>query len=106
MKWRPWTKCADGLEDAARRHSKILYWHVNKLGGSSESVNVPAKDKNGATINDKERIKERWADQFENSLSRGTVAGKDIEENEKVCDTLDVKQDLFCEKDLSFSCMK
>ena len=28
---------------------------------------------------------------FENVLNRDTVAGKDIEENEKVCDTLDVR---------------
>jgi len=37
---------------------------------------------------------------FENVLNRNTVIGKDIEENEKVCDTLDVKEDLFCEEDL------
>ena len=31
-------KIAKDLEDAARRHnSKILYWHVNKLRGSSPS---------------------------------------------------------------------
>ena len=34
-------------------------------------------------------------------LNRDTVAGKDIQENEKVCDTLDVKQDLFCEEELA-----
>ena len=34
-------------------------------------------------------------------LNRDTVAGKDIEENEKVCDTLDVKTDLFCEEELA-----
>ena len=34
-------------------------------------------------------------------LNRDTVAGKDIEENEKVCDTLDVKEDLFCEEELA-----
>jgi len=33
-------------------------------------------------------------------LNRDTVAGKDIEENEKFCDTLDVKKDLFCEEKL------
>ena len=38
---------------------------------------------------------------FENLLNRYTVAGKDIEENEKVYDTLDVKQDLFREKELA-----
>ena len=35
-------KIAEDLEDAARRHnSKILYWHVNKLKGSSQSGLVP-----------------------------------------------------------------
>jgi len=34
-------------------------------------------------------------------LNRDTVAGKDIGENEKVCDTLDVKEDLFCEEELA-----
>ena len=34
-------------------------------------------------------------------LNRNTVAGKDIEENEKVYDTLDVKEDLFLEEELA-----
>ena len=35
---------AKDLEDAARRHnSKILYWHVHKLKGSSQSGLVPVK---------------------------------------------------------------
>ena len=34
-------------------------------------------------------------------LNRDRVAGKDIEENEKNCDTLDVKKDLFCEEELA-----
>ena len=47
-------KIAEDLEDAARRHnSKILFWHVNKLRGSSQSGLVPVKDRNGATISDK-----------------------------------------------------
>jgi hypothetical protein len=80
-------KIAEDLEDAARRHnSKILYWHVNKLRGSSQSGIGPVKDRNGATIRDKERTKERWAEHFENLLDRDRVAGKDIEENKKVCD--------------------
>ena len=95
-------KIAEDLEDAARRHiSKILYWRVNKLRESSQSGLVPVKDNNGATISDKERVKERWAEHFENVLNRDRVAGKDIEENEKVCDTLDVKEDLFCEEELA-----
>ena len=36
---------------------------------------------------------------FENVLNRDAVAGKDIDENEKVCDTLHVKEDLFCEEE-------
>jgi hypothetical protein len=48
-------KIADDLEDAARRHnSKILYWHVNKLRGSSQSRLGPVKDRNGATITNEE----------------------------------------------------
>ena len=38
---------------------------------------------------------------FENVISQDTVADKDIVENEKVCNTLDVKEDLFCEEDLA-----
>ena len=95
-------KITEDLEDVARRHnSKILYWQVNKLRGSSQSGLVPVKDRNGATISDKERVKERWVEHFENVLNRDTVAGKDIDENEKVCDTLDVKEDLFCEEELA-----
>ena len=37
---------------------------------------------------------------FENMLSRDRTAGKDIDENEKVCDTFDVKENLFCEEEL------
>ena len=33
-------------------------------------------------------------------LNQDTVAGKDIDENEKVCDTLDMKEDLFNEEEL------
>ena len=89
-------KIAEDLENASRRHnSKILYWHVNKLRGSSQSRLGLVKDRNGAAISDKEKTKERWAEHFENSLNRDRVEGRDIEENEKVCDTLDVKEDLF-----------
>ena len=95
-------KIAEDLEDAARRHnSKILYWHVNKLKGSSRSGLVPVKDRNWATISDKEKVKERWVEHFENVLNQDTVAGKDIDENGKVCDTLDVKEDLFSEEELA-----
>ena len=92
-------KIAEDLKDAARRHnSKILCWHVNKLRGNSHSGLVPVKDRNGVTISDKERFKEKWMKNFENVLNRDTVAGKDIEENEKVWDALDVNEDLFCEE--------
>ena len=33
-------------------------------------------------------------------LNQTTVEGKDTEENEKVCDTLDVKEDLFCKEEI------
>ena len=47
-------------EDAARWHNgKIVYWHVNKLIRNGQSELVPVKDRNGATISDKERVKER-----------------------------------------------
>ena len=59
------------------------------------------KDRNGATISDKERVKEQWAEHLENVLNRDTVAGKDTEENEKVCDILNVKEDLFRGEELA-----
>ena len=46
-------------------------------------------------------VKERWVEHFENLLNRDTVARKDIDENEKICDTLDVKEDLFSEEELA-----
>jgi len=37
-------KIAEDLEDVARRHnSKELYWHVNKLRGSSQPRLFPVK---------------------------------------------------------------
>ena len=56
---------AEDLEDAAGRHnSKILYWRANKLRESSQSRPVKVKDRNGAKISDKKRVKERWAENF------------------------------------------
>jgi len=53
-------KFAEDLEDSARRHnSKILYCHFNKLRGSSQSGLIHVKDRDEATISDKERVKER-----------------------------------------------
>ena len=81
-------KIADDKKDAARRHNnKILYWYVNKLRGNGQSVLVPVKGRNGATIIEKERVKERWPEHFDNVLNRDRVTGKDIEKNGKVCDT-------------------
>jgi ATP phosphoribosyltransferase len=63
-------KIVKDLEDAARKHnSKILYWHVNKLRGSSQSRLVPVKDRNRGTISDKERGKEKWVKHFKNLLN-------------------------------------
>ena len=55
----------------------------------------------GDKINDKKRVKERLAEHFQNVLNQNRATGKDIEENEKVCDILDVKEDLFCEEELA-----
>ena len=77
------------------------YIHSFEFVISSQSGLVPVKDRNGATISNKEKVKERWVEHFENVLNRDTVAGKDIDENEKVCDTLDVKEDLFSEEELA-----
>ena len=63
-------KIAEDVEDAARRYdSKILYWNVDKLRGSSQSGLFPVKDRNGATISAKEIVKERWVEHFENVLN-------------------------------------
>jgi len=70
------------------------------LRGSIQFGLFPVKERNGATISDKERVKEKWAEHFENMLNQDIVAGKDIEGNDKVCDTSDVKEDLFCEEEI------
>ena len=67
------------------------------MRGSGRSGLVPVKYRNGATISDKDIVKERWAEHFENVLNRDTVAGKGIKENEEVSDTLDMKGDLLSE---------
>ena len=77
-------KAVEDLENSGRRHnSKILYWYFNKLKGSSRSGLLPVEDRNGPTINDKERVKERWAEHFEILQNRDRVTGKYIEKNEK-----------------------
>ena len=53
-------KIAKNLEEAASWHNtKILYWRINNLRGSSQSGPVPVKDRKGGTISDKKRVKER-----------------------------------------------
>ena len=70
-------KFAEDLEDTARRrNSKTLYWYVNKFRGSSQSGLFPVKDRTGATISDKERVKKRWAEHFENVLNRDRFVAK------------------------------
>jgi len=97
-------KIVELLEDVAGRHNnRIFYRHVNTLKGGSQFVLVPVKDRNGGTIIDKERVKEKWATHFWNMLNRDRIARKNIEENEKNCDTLDVKEDLFCDEELVWS---
>ena len=59
---------------------------------------VLVKDRNAAKSSDKERVKDRWVEFFENVLNQERVSGKDIEENEKVCDTLDGKKISMREK--------
>ena len=49
---------------------------------------------------DKDKVKEKWVEYFENVLNRDTVKGIDIEEHEKVCDTLDVKKHMFFDEEL------
>ena len=76
-----------------------MYGHANKLKGRSQCGIVPVKDRNRGTVSDKERVRERWVEHFENVLNRYRVTGKDTEENVKACNTLDVKEDLFCEEE-------
>ena len=64
-------KIVEDLKDTARRHnSKMLHWHVNNLRGSSQSGLVLVNYRNVAIINDKTRVKERWAEHFENVLNQ------------------------------------
>ena len=74
-------KIAEDLEDAASRHnSELLTWHVNELRRGGQS-GLPIKGRSGATISDKERVKESWEEHFENMLNRDIVAREDIEES-------------------------
>ena len=52
------------------------------MEGKNLSELVPAEDRKGATIGDKEgRVKERWVKRFESMLSRNKVTGHDLENN-------------------------
>ena len=97
---RPWIKLLR-MEGVAKRHnSKILYRYINILRWSSEFGLVSVKYRNVTTISDQERVKERRAEHFENVLKQDRVTGK-ILEIIKICDTLDVKEDLFCDEELA-----
>ena len=57
MKWRPWIKLPR-IGKIQLGGIKVKYC-TDMLRGSSQSGLIPIKDKNGPTINDKERVKER-----------------------------------------------
>jgi len=66
--------------------------------GRCQSGLVLVKDRNEAKSSDKERFKDRWVEHIETVQNQDKVAGKDIEENEKVCDTLDGKENFYVGK--------
>ena len=68
------------------------------MRGRCQSGLVLVKDRNEAKSSDKERFKDRWVEHFETLQNQDRVAGKDIEQNEKVCDTLDGKEDFYVRK--------
>ena len=73
------------MKDAARRYnSTILFWYVNKLRGNSQSKLVPVKDRNGATISDKETVKGRWVEHLQNVLNRDRITVNDIGKMKKL----------------------
>jgi hypothetical protein len=45
-------------------------------------------------------VKEKRVEHFENVLKWGKAIEKYLEKNEKVCETLEVKEGLFCEEEL------
>jgi hypothetical protein len=70
-------KIAKDQGNAASQHnSKALFGNVNKFKGSSQSGSVPFYDRNRIRISDKERVKERWAEYFENVLNQDRVIEK------------------------------
>ena len=83
----------------------IIVKYCSDMLMNSEGVDnldfVTVKDRNGDTISDKERVKGRWAEHFENVLNQNRANGKDVERNEKVDDILNVKEDLFWGEELA-----
>ena len=56
-------KIVEDLKDTASWHNgEVLHQYVNKLRGKSQSGVVPVRDRNGVTISDRERAKERWTE--------------------------------------------
>ena len=93
-------KICEDLEDAARQHtSKILCWHLNKLKGSSQSGLVPGTRMGPKLVIRKELRKDGGT--FSECAKPRYSCRKDIDQNEKVCDTFDVKEDLFREEELA-----
>jgi len=85
----------------ARWH-KVLCWEVNKLRGSSQYGLVPVEDRSVVIITHKEKVKERWAEHLKNAINLDGVAGKTQNfVHKKCCNTLGVKEDLFCEEELA-----
>ena len=73
-------KIAEDLEDVVRRHiSKIFYWRVKELEENRQPGLLPIKDRNGTSISDKEKVKERWVEPFENVLNLDKIRGNDRE---------------------------
>ena len=69
------------------------------MRGRNQNGLAPVKDRNGATISDKDGDKEGWAKQFENVLNQDRVIRKGIEENEKIFENLNMGDDIFCEEE-------
>ena len=75
---------AKDLETPTQHNSKILYWHLIKLRGNLQRGFVTLKDIKRVTINDKERVEERWAEYFDKVLNHDRATRKDIKKNVKV----------------------
>ena len=67
----------------SRYNNQILYLRVKKLRMSSHSKLVLIKNRNGASISDKERVKERWTENLWNVINRDKYTGNVLEKNER-----------------------